>query len=222
MVAACFRSTLWAITNNLRTATRWATWIAQLIAWAFIIAGISMFFGVRIPYFGTGFLSGFWLAFIGWFLNNAATQSYQQVVVQDMLEGIPVSRLMRSDAPSVSPDLSISQLVDDYIMGTDERSFPVLDGERLAGVVSLEDVRKVPRQDWDTTLVRQIMTPGDKVDIVTPREDMTEAMEVFNRRDLRQLPVMQDGHLVGMLRRRDIIRWLQLQSDLPANNRQRL
>jgi len=216
------RSILWAITKNLRTATRWATWLAQLIAWAFIIAGISMFFGVRIPYFGTGFVSGLWLAFIGWFLNNAATQSYQQVVIQDMLEGIPVSRLMRPDAPSVSPDLTVSQLVDDYIMGTDERSFPVMEGDRLAGVVSLEDIRKVPRQDWDTTRVHQIMTPGDQVDVVTPREDISEAMELFNRRDIRQVPVMQDGHLVGMLRRGDIIRWLQLQSDLPANFRQGL
>jgi len=95
------RSIFWSITNDLRKATRWATWVGQAIAWLFILAGISMVFGARIPFFGTGAFSGLWLIFIGWFLNNAAVQAYQQVVVKDILEGIPVSRLMRPDTPTV-------------------------------------------------------------------------------------------------------------------------
>src|SRR5690606_29192132 len=100
----------------LRRATRWASLIGQGIAWLFIIGGIAMAFGVRIPIFGTGLLNGLWLAFIGWFLNNAAVQGYQQVVVEDMLEGVPVARLMRPDAPTVSPEMPVSVLVDDFIM----------------------------------------------------------------------------------------------------------
>ncbi len=213
------RSIIWGITNNLKVATRWASWAGQLIAWGFILMGISMFFGVRIPFFGTGFISGLWLAFIGWFLNNAAIQSYRQVVIQDALEGIPVSRLMFRSPTTISPDLPVSQLVDHFIMGTDERSFPVMQSDQLVGVVTLEDVRKVPRDQWDATTVRQIMTPKEELETVNPREDVAEAMDVFNRRDVRQLPVIQDGQFVGMLRRRDIMRWLQLQSDISAHNR---
>jgi Zn-dependent protease len=213
------RSIIWGITNNLKVATRWASWAGQLIAWGFILMGISMFFGVRIPFFGTGFISGLWLAFIGWFLNNAAIQSYRQVVIQDALEGIPVSRLMFRSPTTISPDLPVSQLVDHFIMGTDERSFPVMQADQLVGVVTLEDVRKIPRDQWDATTVRQIMTPKEELETVNPREDVAEAMDVFNRRDVRQLPVIQDGQFVGMLRRRDIMRWLQLQSDISAHNR---
>lgn len=213
------RSILWGLTNNLRRATRWASWVGQAVAWLFIVAGISMAFGVEIPILGSGLIGGLWLAFIGWFLNNAAVQSYQQVVIEDVLEGVPVSRLMRADAPTVPPAVSISQFVDEYLMGTDERAFPVLDQDRLVGLVCLEDVRKVPRPNWDSTLVNEIMTPADQLDVVAPREDATDALRKLSGRDVSQVPVVQGGRLVGMLRRRDILRWLQLNSDMAAGQR---
>ncbi|HBY94417.1 MAG: site-2 protease family protein [Ardenticatenaceae bacterium] len=210
------RSILWAITNNLRRATRWASYVGQAIAWLMIIAGIAMVFGVRIPFFGTGVIGGLWLAFIGWFLNNAAVQSYQQVVVQDVLEGVPVARLMRADVPTVPPEIPVSALVYDHVMGTDERAFPVLDGDRLVGLVTLEDVREVPRDQWDTTSVGQIMTRADQLVVVSPQEDAGAALNKLMQRDVRQVPVMENNHLVGIMRRRDIMRWLQMHSELVA------
>jgi CBS domain-containing protein len=205
------RSLLWAATNNLRTATRWASWVGQAVGWLMIIGGLAMIFGIQIPFFGTGFLGGLWLAFIGWFLTMAAIQSYRQVVIHDLLEGVPVARLMRTTVPTVPATISISDLVHEYVMRTDERAFPELqDGDHLAGLVCLDDVRKVPRADWETARVQQIMIPMDQVAVVTPQEEAGEAFTVLTGRDVNQVPVVQDGHLVGMLRRRDILRWLQL------------
>jgi Zn-dependent protease len=211
------RSILWAATQNLRTATRWASWVGQAIGWLMIIAGVAMIFGARIPVLGTGFLGGLWLAFIGWFLTTAAIQSYRQVVIHDILEGVPVARLMRTTVPTVPATISIGDLVHAHIMGTDERCFPVLqDGDHLIGLVCLDDVRRVPRRDWDSTRVRDIMTPMDQVAVVTPDEEAGEAFTAMTGRDVNQVPVVQDGHLVGMLRRRDVLRWLQLHADLAA------
>lgn len=207
------RSIFWAITDNLRRATRWASGIGSFIAWMMIIGGIAMVFGVSIPFFGSG-IGGLWLAFIGWFLNSAATQGYQQVVVQDILEGVTVSRMMRSEPPTVSPDLPVSILVNDYVMGSDDHSFPVMDDEGLAGIVTLEDIRKAPREAWDRTKVGEIMTPSDDLEVAGPDDDASEALNKLGRRDVRQLPVVSHGRLVGLLRRRDIIRWLQLHSEL--------
>ncbi len=206
------RSILWAITHNLRRATRWASAVGQGVAWLMIAAGIAMVFGLDLPILGTGLISGLWLAFIGWFLNNAAAQSYQQVVIEDALDGVPVVQLMRTNPPAVPATISVGSLVQDYIMGTDDQSFPVMDGDQLAGIVTLEDVQKVPHAQWTATTVRQIMTPADKMAEVTPDEDAAEAMRELTERDVRQLPVVSDGRLVGMLRRRDIARWLQLHS----------
>lgn len=206
------RSIFWAMTNNLAKATRWASLVGQGVAWIFILMGAAMIFGVRIPFFGTGLLGGLWLILIGWFLHSAAIQSYQQIVIQRALSGVPVGRLMESHVATVTPDLPVGTLVNEYIMGTSERAFPVVQDNQLVGIVSLEDVRRVPREDWEITSVRQIMTPQSQLTTATPDEDANEAMEELAIRDVNQVPVVQDGHLVGMLRRSDILRWLQIQT----------
>ena len=210
------RSLLWGATKNLKDATRWASQVGRLIAWLFIFVGIAMIFGARVPVFGTGFIGGLWLTLIGWFLHNAAATSYRQLVVYDLLEGVSVSRLMRRDMPTVPSDIVVSQLVHDFLIGTDERAFPVLDGKRLTGLVCLEDVRKLSRDRWDGTLVSEIMTPVQQLSVIPPQEDAAAALREITRLDVRQVPVVEDGRLVGLLRRRDFVRWLHLQSDVSA------
>jgi Zn-dependent protease len=117
------RSLLWAATDDLRQATRWASWVGQGIAWLMILSGIAMTFGVSIPFFGTGLGSGLQLAFIGWFLNSASTRSYQREVVRDILGDVPVSRIMHDCPPTVQPGLSISDLVHEHVMRADDHAF---------------------------------------------------------------------------------------------------
>ncbi len=206
------RAILWGVTGNFRTATRWAAGVGQVLAWLLIFSGIAMIFGVEIPFFGTGLIGGLWLAFIGWFMSSAVRQSYQQVVVHDMLEGVPAARLMRANVPAVSPGTSTSDLVHHYVMGTDERAFPVLDGDRLVGLVTLEDIRKVAREDWDTTSAAEIMTPADQLAVVQPQDDASAALDKLTERNVHQVPVISNGHLVGLVRSSDIMRWLNLQA----------
>jgi len=208
------RSILWAMMDNFRRATRWATALGQGIGWLMILAGIAMVFGANLPILGTGITNGIWFAFIGWFLINAASQSYQQVVVEDMLEGVPITRLMREPAPAVSPDLPISTLVYDHVMQGDERAFPVVEDDRLLGVVYVENLRDINHSTWDTTTVKQVMVPEKELEVVTPREDAMDAFQKLAHKEMRQIPVVQNGKLVGILRRRDILRWLQVRSEM--------
>ena len=211
------RAVLWAMTKNLRKATRWAAGMGQLIGWLFIIAGLGLAFGASVLLFAPGVINGVWLAFIGWFIIDAANQSYRQTVVQDLLDDVPVTLLMRKDVPVAPPDLPVSALIYDFIMKTGESAFPVVEGDRIVGMVSLEDVRKVPREAWDTTTVSQIMTRAEQLTAVTPQENAGEALNRLERRNVRQVPVIQDGRLVGLLRRRDIMRWLQTQSEFATS-----
>jgi len=207
------RSILWGLTDNLRKATRWASWVGQAIAILLIVTGLAMFFGVQVPFFGTGFINGLWLIFIGWFLNNAAIQSYRRVVVQNLLNDVPVSRIMRSDPPTVAADITVRDLVDDYVMRMDDHAFPVVEAERIVGFVTLNDIRSVERAQWDTTSVREIMTPVEELVTVKPQDEASDALTELMKLDVRQLPVVAEGRrLVGVLRRSDIMKWLQLQS----------
>ncbi|MDF1514166.1 MAG: site-2 protease family protein [Anaerolineae bacterium] len=206
------RSIFWALSNNLKSATRWASWIGRIVAWLLIISGIAMSFGVRIPLFGTGLSAGLWLSFIGWFLHNSATQSYRQLVARDILEDVMIEEIMRKNPPRVAVSCTVADLVHSHVMQSDDYAFPVIDEGKLVGIVTLDDVRAVDREKWQVTSVQDIMTHRESLVTITPASNAREALDLLGEYDVRQLPVMDGDHLAGLLRRRDILKWLQLES----------
>lgn len=99
-------------------------------------------------------------------------------------------------------------------MKSDNRAFIIYDADKMVGLITLEDVRKLPAESRRTTLVRDVMTPSEKMIVVAPEEDVTDAFERLQMKDIRQLPVVAGNKIVGLLRRKDIARWLQFQSQL--------
>jgi len=207
------RSAIWAGTRDYAKATNIAARVGRLIGWAFMFAGVWMIVGVRVPFFGSGLLNGMWLIFIGWFLQSAAEQSREQALIHNLLAAVPVEKFMRDDVPSVPAETTVQDLAEQWFMKTDERSFPVTIGNDVVGIVALVDVRRVPRHRWQDTLVSDIMTRLDQLAVVRPEEDTAEAYTLLNKTDMSQLPVMKNGHFMGMVRARDILRWLQLQKN---------
>jgi Zn-dependent protease len=206
------RSVIWAATKDLRVATRWASAVGQAIGWGFVLLGVAIAFGADVPFFGRGIVSGLWLAFIGWFLASAAAQSWRMQVVHEVLEGWPVSRLARPVGAAVRPDVELTAFVNDWLMRSDDRAFPVIDVEgRFLGLVTLTDVRRVPRTQWTMTHVSDVMTPRERLLTTSPREDLADALTKMSRADVSQLPVIDGQELVGMLLRSDIVKWIELQ-----------
>lgn len=198
------RAIFWAATRDLEKATRWASWGGQAVGWLLIALGVTSLFA-------GGFGQGLWLMLIGWFLLNAARASYEQTVIEHALRGTRVIEVMRRSVQTVAPDVPLSVLVSDFIMASDQQSFPVVSEGRLAGVVGFEDVRRVPREQWGTTFVSEVMTPARALETVGADDPATDALRKLGERDLNQLPVVQrDGSLLGLVRRQDILRWLSL------------
>jgi Zn-dependent protease len=210
------RSILWGISNNLRQATRWATAISHIIAWAFIITGVSMAFGVQVPFFGTGLISGIWLAFIGWFLMQAAGASYLQVQAMSALRGLKVADMMTRDCVRVDGNMDLQTFVDSHLLRTGQRCFVVVNDGYMAGMLTPQDVRTVDRARWADTPVRQIMRPLQRLHAVSPQTPLAEALEIMGREDVNQLPVVQNGRLEGVLSRGNIVHVLQTRSELAA------
>ncbi|HEY7373016.1 MAG TPA: site-2 protease family protein [Polyangia bacterium] len=206
------RAALWAGTRDLAKATRWAAMIGQAFGLLLIMIGVGMILGIAVPWLGRGLIPGLWTAFIGWFLYKAAAASYSRVVISDLLDDVPVSRVMRGDPVAVFPELSVATVVDEYFMASAERGFPVVDGDRLVGIVTLEDVRKVRPENRAATRIRDVMTPAPQLIVAAPEESAAGALAKLAQRDVEQLPVIDAaGALVGIVRRRDILRWLELQ-----------
>lgn len=207
------RALIWAVSGDVRNSTRWASLLGQGIAWTMIFAGMMMMFGVSVPFFGAGFFNGVWLIFIGWFLNNAAAAGYRYVVVQDMLDAVPVRNVMQTHIPVVSSDVSVDELVHRQLEQPEEHTMLVEKGEDVVGVVAMNDVKKSSKDAWESTHVSDIMTPVSDLEYVTPDQDVAEAFDRLQRLDLRQIPVILNNRIVGLLRRKDILRWLQFRSE---------
>lgn len=207
------RAILWWSSGNLERATRWAAGVGRAFAWVLMAAGISMLFGMRLPLLGAGVGQGLWLLLIGWFLNNAARASYQQLLVRTAFEDLTVADMMRRHPQLVAPEVTVDELVRDYFMQSDQQAFPVvgIDG-RLLGLVEMPQVRAVSRQEWSITKVRDIMTPAEEVEAVTPDEDAVHALHSLA--DHEQVPVVVQGRVAGVLQRQDLMRWLALRTDL--------
>jgi CBS domain-containing protein len=206
------RSAIWAGTHDLRLATRWAVGVGRVVAILFVVIGAAMIFGFHVPPFGAGPMNGLWLVLIGWFLHDAAVASYGQLELKQALQDVPVARLMRREVPRVSPELSVSDLVEHWLLQGEQRAFPVMEGEHLAGLVTLEDVRKVPREQWNDLRVGDVMTPERDLEVVEEQAAAGEALGKLMRRNVEQLPVLANGHLEGIVRRADILRWVELRS----------
>jgi CBS domain-containing protein len=136
------------------------------------------------------------------------------VLVREMLEGIKAGDLMTADFATVSEDLTLQQLVDDYILRRHEHSFPVVYGGILRGIVCLHDVKTVPRERWPFTRVSEVMTPWVELETVSPGDGGSTILARLSARDVRQLPVVEGQRLIGLLHRSDVLRYLQVRTAL--------
>ena len=207
------RAALWGATGDMVRATRWASNAGRGFAWLLIATGFAMALGIPVPFFGTGLAGGLWLALIGWFLHNAAVASYRQLLVRESLLDVPVTRLMSTEQKAVAPDLSVRRFVDEHLLRGDQRAYAVVDDGRLVGLVCLKDVHRLPRDEWDVRTVGDIMTRAGDLAIISPDDDGLEALNVLNRRNVNQVPVVDGGRIIGIVRREDVLRWLSVYGD---------
>jgi Zn-dependent protease/predicted transcriptional regulator len=210
------RAIVWKLTGSLQRATVIASGVGQAVGWMFVAMGSAMVLGNSLPFFGRGLVSGLWLAMIGLFLRNAAILTVKRSTIDEALALVHVSDLMRTQGPAVPAHVPGRQLVDRWFMHHDESVYPVMDDGVFAGVVSVEDVRKktatTDERGWDFLTVREVMTPRERLVTTTRDEDLAVAVRKLESSDVRQLPVLERGVLVGMLSERDITRWLDLRA----------
>jgi Zn-dependent protease len=202
------RAVLWGLRGDLR----WATRVVAMLGAAFGLLLIIL--GVIQVVTGGPLVGGMWLALIGFFLRSAAQGSYRQLLTREALAGEPVRRFMVGEPVTVSRAVPVSELVSDYIYRHQRKVFPVVDGERLLGLVSLAGVRQVPRDEWDRTSVGEIAEPVSEKNTIGPDEDAVEALTRMSRTGSTRLMVVEEGRLVGVLALRDLLEFLALKLEL--------
>jgi Zn-dependent protease/CBS domain-containing protein len=201
------RAIIWWINHNAVRATELAARVGQGIAFVFILLGLFQFFVGRN--FG-----GLWLAFIGWFLLDAARSSYTQVELLEELRGRTVADIMDRDCPTVESHLSLQDFVHEYLLRSGRRCFVVVQDERLVGLITPNEVKHIDRDRWQQTSVQSAMRSMPKLRTVTPETPAIQALELMSREDINQLPVVAGGKLQGVFSRSNIIGLLRNRAEV--------
>lgn len=197
------RAIIWTVRGDAFKATQSAALVGRAFGYLFI--GVGVFWALQG---GEGFASGLWLALIGWFLSNAAESAVAQMTLQRSIRGVRVQEVMDDTPPSVSPNLTIGQLVHEHMTRGIGRSFLVQHEDGiLAGIITLTDVQRVPRDAWETTRITDIMTRFGELATVRPGDSLEKALNVLQEKEVGQLPVIEQGReAVGLLTRTGILR----------------
>jgi Zn-dependent protease/predicted transcriptional regulator len=203
------RAALWALDGSLQRATKWASRAGRVVAYGFILLGVGQ---VLLG----GLFNGLWLVFIGWFLNNAAQSSYQQVRLRDMLTGVKARNVMTQQCQTVPTDLGVDRLVEDHVLSDGQRCFFVADNGSTEGLITLHDLRHLPRQRRLGLTTSQIMTRLDSTLRVHPEDDVWNVLQQMDENDLHQVPVVDDGGFLGLITRDNLVQTIRLRAELAA------
>jgi Zn-dependent protease/predicted transcriptional regulator len=201
------RSILWLTSRDAVKATQRATSVGKVIALLFIAFGIFRFFG------GAGF-GGLWIAFIGWFLLQAASASYSAVTLTERLKGIRVSDVMTADCVALDGHMNVEQFVEEYLLRSGRRCFVVQQNGEVAGLVTPHEIKALERPRWPYTTLYDIMRPLDQLHTVAPATPVMEALETMGRDDVNQLPVVTGNRLDGIITRANVLQFLQTRAEL--------
>ena len=196
------RSAIWSKTKNFFYATQKASSVGQKIALFFIFFGIFSLF--------TRMSGGLWLMLIGWFLYTAAQTSYQQSTLQESLSGIKVKDIMVRDIVKLNSSVVVDEAVNGYFLRYGYGGFPVVDDGKFLGIVTLKEVKDVPKADWGKVKVIDILVPHDRRAEVSPEDDVIRALETMVREDKGRLVTIENGMLSGLITRNGIARYVQI------------
>ncbi len=205
------RAILWDRWDDIGRATKVVSQMGSAVAMLLIIVGAVQFL------FTQSLISGLWFIFIGLFMKQSAAGSYHAVVLKQALSGVRIRQIMTEDIVGVDWLTSVAELVRDYIYKHQFTNFPVFERGEFLGMVSLDDVKEVPKELWPFKQVRDIMLPAEHVPSLKPDEDATEALARMVSDDLGRMPVIENGKLVGIVSRRDIMNLFKIKTDLGVN-----
>lgn len=204
------RSALWQWKGDLRQATRRATQMGSGFGIALMVFGL-------LSGLGGNLIGGLWYFLIGLFLRGAARMSYRQLLLRLAFEGQSVTRIMDSKPDTVSADITLRRLVEEHLPRHQDKSFPVVEDGRLAGCITIAQIKKLPREEWGERRVGEILGSCPESAVIDPDTEVLQALSRMKESNIRHLLVIDDQKLVGTLALSDILAafsaWMELEAE---------
>jgi Zn-dependent protease/predicted transcriptional regulator len=206
------RAIIWKVKGDMQQATKIASSLGSFFGYFLIFNGVFLALAGNL-------FNGLWFLFIGWFITQASQSSYQHVVMNDMFNKICVNKFMTENVVTVEYYVSLEQLVEDYFYKYKFSMFPVVRIGEIMGIVTLDDIKKVHKSIWDETTVGSIAQKIEEDLIVSPRDTVSIAMDKAFKNGVGRVLVMEDGRLLGIVSRTDILNYIRIHGQLYGKER---
>lgn len=206
------RSVLWYARGDLRWATRISSAFGSGFGLVLMILGI-------VSFIGGNFIGGLWYFLIGMFIRGASQMSYRQMLVKNALAGEPVSRFMADEVITAPPSITVADLIEDYFYKYHYKMFPISEGETLKGCITTKEIKELPKEQWATRKVSEIVRPCSEQNTISPKADATDALSLMNSTGNSRLMVVEGTKLLGVISLKDMLKFMALKLDLEAGER---
>src|SRR5512132_1599200 len=193
---------LWRWRGDYVWATRVAANVGRGFGYLLIAAGIAMFIF-------QGSFSGAWLAFLGWFLLNAATAEARYLLTQQALSGLRVRDVMTPNPVVVSPETTLGEFMDNVMYSERHTTYPVVADGKPVGLLPFRSVSNVPRSEWDVRRIRGCLSSLDEVPVLREGEDAVDALAELSQSAGGHGLVVSNGGLAGIISTSDLARALE-------------
>lgn len=193
-----FRSIAWGKTKSFTRATMLAGRVGETCAYIMMAGGLILFvFGFAI--------NGLWFLLIGWFLLSAARAEAGGVKLESALSKLRARDLMDVYVLSLPPETPLQVVVDEHVLGRGDRAVIIADKGSVRGILTLSDLLRVPKEQWPERTAGEFMTPSEQLSTVGPDTPAIEVLALIGQKSLNQVPVISDGHLLGVISRKDLM-----------------
>lgn len=195
------RSIAWHYTKNLKRATQIASDSGKTIAVIVVIFGV-----IRI--IATDTFTGTWLILIGLFLYQAAGQGYMELLIRFALEDIEIKELMNKNVLSISPYLSINELIEEYFLKLNCDTLPVIKDDKVVGIISLLEIRKKSAELTEDSRVYEVMKAFKPNIYLKEKDRAIEALKLMVSHNINFISIVDGDRLAGILTVDDIAKYL--------------
>ncbi len=201
------RGIIWQFSGNYLSSTRIAGGVGIAFSYLLFLGGIMMAFGGNL-------LGGVWFFFLGMFLQNAAQSSIAYAQLQQILRGVTVGDMMRRRPVAVDADLNLREIVEHYFLKYPYKAYPIMRDGRFLGLLTLRSLQSQPRDQWDTLRAGDLVSQGGRIPSVHSHEPALIALRKLAESGQSRLPVIDDGHLVGLFCGRDVMDLMEIRAGL--------
>ena len=145
---------------------------------------------------------------------SAAAHTRHQLALRGALSSITVQDIMAKECSIINPQLSLSHLVHDCVLATGQRYFVIADGARLQGIVTMANIKSIPKEQWDSTRVGEIMTPAGKLKTARPGQTAAGLLEQMDELGINLMPVAENDEVIGIVTRDSLVRFVKTRAEL--------